>query len=153
MEEVATTTNWTKIFSDYGHVASSLKIGWQTLKEKFPEKNIICIFQPHQIHRILQGRNEFPKALATYNQTFIYDIYAAREDFDESTKNFHPDNYKQPTNINELGEIFAQHCKSTYLKTFNEVEKIIEKAGANDIIVIYSAGDIDYYLRKYLKLI
>jgi UDP-N-acetylmuramate--alanine ligase len=139
MEEVATTAKGAKIFSDYGHMASSLEGGLKALKERFPEKQIICIFQPHQMHRILQGWNDFPKALAEYDQTFIYDIYAAREKSDVQS-------------VEELGEAFAKHTKSTYLKEFVEVEKIIEKADQNDIIVVYSAGDIDYLLRKYLQL-
>ena len=163
MEELTTTENGTKIFSDYGHVTSSLEVGLKALKEKFPEKNLICIFQPHQMHRILQGRNDFPTALAGYNERYIYNIYAARENFQKIAEEFwgfqkivdtlHQSARQQPTNVEELGEIFSQHCNATYLTNFNAVEKIIEKADANDIIIIYSAGDIDYELRKYLKLL
>jgi UDP-N-acetylmuramate--alanine ligase len=64
MEELTTTERGVKIFTDYGHMASSLEGGLRALREKFPEKKIICIFQPHQMHRILQGWNDFPKALA-----------------------------------------------------------------------------------------
>ncbi|MDR0282954.1 MAG: hypothetical protein LBI53_06860 [Candidatus Peribacteria bacterium] len=53
MEFLKTTEKGTQIFSDYGHVASSLEVGYQALREKFPEKKLICIFQPHQMHRIL----------------------------------------------------------------------------------------------------
>jgi len=141
MEEVATTEKGAKIFSDYGHVVSSLEVGLKALKEKFPEKKLICIFQPHQIHRILQGRNEFPEALKGYDERYIYNIYAARE------------NFQKIVGTHQLGEIFAEHCESRYLKTFDEVENIIEKAGTNAIIMVYSAGDIDYALRKYLKVI
>jgi hypothetical protein len=39
------------------------------------------------------------------------------------------------------------------LKEFSEVENIIEKSDWNCIIVVYSAGNIDYKLRQYLKLL
>jgi UDP-N-acetylmuramate-alanine ligase len=52
-----------------------------------------------------------------------------------------------------LGETFAKHCESTYLKTFDEVAEVIEKANEKTIIVVYSAGDIDYQLRQYLKIV
>ncbi|MBQ7074342.1 hypothetical protein IJM86_04760 [bacterium] len=53
MECLTTLPNGTKIFSDYGHVASSIQLGYQALREKFPDRKIIGIFQPHQIQRIL----------------------------------------------------------------------------------------------------
>lgn len=104
------------------------------------------------MHRILQGREEFPKALAGYDQTFIYNIYAARESIETMAKEFKKVTTEEITNIDELGELFASHCNSTYLKTFDEVKKILEKAEENDIIVVYSAGDIDYLLRQYLEV-
>jgi UDP-N-acetylmuramate-alanine ligase len=139
-------------------VASSLEVGLKALREKFPEKKIICIFQPHQMHRILQGWDVFPKALQGYNQTFIYDIYAARENFQEVKEDFEKiaKDYKglqKIESVEELGEVFAQHCGSTYLKKFSEVEEIIQQADEESVVVVYSAGDIDYALRKYLKLI
>jgi UDP-N-acetylmuramate-alanine ligase len=53
------------------------------LKEKFPDKKLICIFQPHQMHRILVGWNDFPNALKLYDESYIYDIYAARENIED----------------------------------------------------------------------
>jgi hypothetical protein len=52
-----------------------------------------------------------------------------------------------------LWNTFAEHCWNTYLKEFSEVEKIIEKSDWNSIIVVYSAGDIDFKLRQYLGML
>jgi UDP-N-acetylmuramate--alanine ligase len=151
MEWLKTTSKWAQIFSDYGHVASSLEVGLKALREKFPDKKIICIFQPHQMHRILLWWDDFPKALQGYNQSFIYDIYAAREHIEDfADKEIFKQYHLQ--RIEDLGNAFAQHCGSTYLKEFTEVEEIIEKADTDNVIVVYSAGDIDYKLRTYLKL-
>ncbi|MDR0651423.1 MAG: hypothetical protein LBG59_08790 [Candidatus Peribacteria bacterium] len=157
MEKLTTTQAGASVFSDYGHIASSLEGGFQALKERFPDKHLICIFQPHQIHRVLQGRDAFPKALKGYDETFIYSIYAARENIQKNLIAFQNickemgDNISFPTTIDALGQLFANHCGSNYLKTFDEVENIIEKADEKSIIVVYSAGDIDYQLRKYIK--
>jgi UDP-N-acetylmuramate-alanine ligase len=155
MELLTTTEQGTMIFSDYGHVAESLEVGFQALKEKFSEKKLICIFQPHQMHRILQGRNDFPEAMKGYDQRYIYNIYAARENFNKIAEDFGgfqkiSASYGTPKNVEELGVAFAKHTDSTYLKTFEEVENIIKKAEDNEIIIVYSAGDIDYDLRKWL---
>jgi len=88
MEYLSRTGKGAQIFSDYGHVASSLEVGLKALREKFPEKRLTCIFQPHQMHRILQGWNEFPQALAGYDEHYIYDIYAARENVQKIAEDF-----------------------------------------------------------------
>jgi UDP-N-acetylmuramate--alanine ligase len=155
MEQLTTTEKGAVMFSDYGHVASSLKGGLQALKEKFPDKKLVCIFQPHQMHRILQGRDAFPTALKGYDESYIYQIYAAREDFDSfaETLQNHLHTPEKITNIDELGALFAEHCGSSYLPNFDAVKKVIKQADENTVIVVYSAGDIDYLLRQYLQLL
>jgi UDP-N-acetylmuramate--alanine ligase len=79
MEFLKTNENGAKIFTDYGHMASSIEFGYMALKHKFPGKKLFVIFQPHQINRIVTGRKDFVKTLNKYDTTMIYDIYAARE--------------------------------------------------------------------------
>jgi UDP-N-acetylmuramate--alanine ligase len=110
METLTTTKKGAMILSDYGHVASSLEGGLQALKERFPDKKLICIFQPHQMHRILQGRDDFPKALAGYDERFIYRIYAAREDVQKITEDFGRRLQKIAEDCRGLQKIAAEDC-------------------------------------------
>ena len=152
MEFLKTHENWVQIFSDYGHVASSIELWYKALKEKYPDKKLICIFQPHQMHRILVWWDEFPKALKLYDESYIHDIYAARENIEDFSNEeiFKDFNLKS---VEDLGNAFAKHCWNTYLKDFWEVENIIEKSDWNSVIIIYSAGDIDFKLRQYLEIL
>jgi UDP-N-acetylmuramate-alanine ligase len=50
----------------------------------------------------------------------------------------------------QLGDAFAQACWWTYTDHFDDITSIIQSAKKDDIIVIYSAGDIDFKLRNYL---
>lgn len=152
MEWIKETSNWAQIFSDYGHVASSIELWYKALKERYPNKKIICIFQPHQMHRILVWWKEFPNALKLYDNSYIYDIYAAREKIEDFSNEeiFKDLNLKS---VEDLWHAFAKHCWNTYLNDFSEVEKIINNADWNSVIVIYSAGNIDYKLRQYLWIL
>ncbi|MBO4515912.1 hypothetical protein J5751_00295 [bacterium] len=47
------------LFSDYGHMSTSIKLCHEALKQHFPDKKLIAIFQPHQINRVLREWNEF----------------------------------------------------------------------------------------------
>ena len=138
-------SNWAKIFSDYWHMASSIKIWYEALRWKFKKEKITVIFQPHQINRIETGRNDFIKAFKHYDQIFIYDIYAARENL-STFKKF------KIKSIQDLGENFAEVCWWQYINNFNEIKTIIQSWQKNEIIVICSAWDIDYKIRQNIKL-
>ncbi len=149
MEYLWTAQNWATLFSDYGHMASSIKLGFESTNAKFPNKKIITIFQPHQINRIFTGRKDFIQSFAWFEQVYIYDIFAAREniadfDFSKTGKDVH--------NIKELGEHFAKSCWWEYLEKRESVENIINNAGPDEIVVVFSAWDIDYDLRNKIKL-
>lgn len=86
MEYLATNKNGAKIFTDYGHMASSIEFGYMALRQKFPGKKLFIIFQPHQINRIVTGRKDFIKTIKKYDNILIYDIFAARENLQELIK-------------------------------------------------------------------
>lgn len=141
LEFLWTNKNWAKIFSDYWHMASSINVWYEALRSKFKKEKITVIFQPHQINRIETGRNDFIKAFKNYDQIFIYDIYAARESLDTFKK------FKIKS-IQELWENFAKVCGWEYISDFNKIKEKIQSWKKNEIIVIYSAGDIDYKIRR-----
>lgn len=147
LEKVGKTKNGISIYSDYGHMASSIEFGYQALKKKFPKKKLFVIFQPHQINRIVLWRKDFQKTLKNYDQVMIYDIYAAREnikDFIDHHTFIKKENIKT---LNDLGNHFAKECWGTYTTNFSVITKEIQKAQKDTVIVIYSAWDIDYKIR------
>lgn len=148
MEYLGKNKQGAKIFTDYGHMASSIEFGYLALHQKFPDKKIFGIFQPHQINRIVTWRNDFIHATKEYDKTVIYDIYAARENLQELTKRIPA--LKDITTLKSLGNKFAKACWWIYRDTFTAITKDIESTEKDTIIVIYSAGDIDYQLRNYL---
>lgn len=149
LEYLGETQNGARLFSDYGHMASSIGFGLQALKSRFPDKKIKVIFQPHQITRIFTGRDDFVANVQGYDEIMIYDIYAAREnlsDFDFSRRgdNIH--------NIQELGNAFAKACGGTYTEDRDTIKQSIDHSGDNEIVIVYSAGDIDYDIRNKVSL-
>jgi UDP-N-acetylmuramate-alanine ligase len=89
-------------------MASSITLGYQALKEKFPKQKIRVIFQPHQINRIILGWNDFIKSMKGYDEVTIYDIYAARENLKELIKK--KKELKHIKTLKELGDNFAEAC-------------------------------------------
>jgi len=150
MEYLSTNTNGAKIFTDYGHMASSIDFGYMALRNKFPRKKLCVIFQPHQINRIFTGRKDFVKTLKKYDNILIYDIYAARENMKDFVRHHTFLDDMNIKTLDDLGTTFAGACEGIYTKDFTVITKAIQQTQKDSIIVIYSAGDIDYKLRNLL---
>lgn len=148
LEYLKTTTNWTIVFSDYWHMASSIKLCYEAVKNKYPDKKITAIFQPHQINRVLRERDDFQKALKLYDNVIIYEIYAARENLVEQLENFKHLQIENAQTIQELWNIFAKNCGWTYTEDINDILKTISIWKNNEIITIFSAWDIDFLIRN-----
>ena len=68
-------------------MATPIRMAHEALKNKFPDRKLTVVFQPHQLRRIVTERNEFITVLKNFDQIYLYDIYAAREKAEEY-KNF-----------------------------------------------------------------
>jgi UDP-N-acetylmuramate-alanine ligase len=143
LELLFTSKKWAIIFTDYGHMASSIAWWYETLKQKYPNKKIICIFQPHQINRIINWRNDFKKAMKKYDEVIIYDIFAARESLDLAKKMW---NFQ---NLNDLWNHFARQGWWIYTTKFEDITKKINNSDKNTVIIIFTAWNLDYKLRNY----
>lgn len=75
-----------KIFDDYAHHPTEIKASLQALKEKFPNSNLICVFQPHQAKRLEALFNEFSKAFTGSDHLILLDVYqvAGREEVSQN---------------------------------------------------------------------
>lgn len=147
LEYLTTTEKWTIIFSDYGHMASSIKICFDALKTKYPDKKIIAIFQPHQAARIIKWREDFPKALKLYNENIIFDIYAARENLDNLIKKTP---IKWIKSIKDLWQKLAEKTNGIYTTNFDTIKQKIHDSNSQEIIVIFSAWDLDFKIRSLI---
>jgi len=72
------------LISDYGHHPTQVRETLKTAREKFQNRKIWCVFQPHQYQRTYYLWNDFVKVLreAPVDKLILTDIYevAGRED-------------------------------------------------------------------------
>lgn len=148
LELIQTTKNGALVFSDYGHMASSIKFCYDAIHQKYPDKKITAIFQPHQTDRIIREWEQFQNALKPFQQKIIFDIYAAREDLPKQFKKFEEKTQIKVQNIEELGQIFAKFCNGNYTTDIQNILKIINIAKNDEIIIFFSAWDLDFLIRK-----
>lgn len=64
---------------DYAHHPTELNALTHTLKEMFPEKKILGVFQPHLFSRTRDFMDEMATSLSNFDELILLDIYPARE--------------------------------------------------------------------------
>ncbi len=78
------TKNGVEIYDDYAHHPTEVKATLAGAREKFPDKKIIVVFQPHLYSRTKLLIDDFARAFEDADQVILAPIYAAREAFDPS---------------------------------------------------------------------
>src|SRR5699024_2755180 len=59
------------IIDDYAHHPNEVKAVISSVKQKYPDKKIVCILQPHTFSRTKEFANDFIKILNTVDASYI----------------------------------------------------------------------------------
>jgi len=123
------------VISDYGHHPTEILATLSSVREKYPNKKIWCIFQPHQHQRTHYLLNDFVKVFrrVSIDNILITDIYdvAGRE--------------TQRINANVSSEKLVKKINRKHIIYINvrDAEKFVKDNIKNgDVLVIMGAGDI-----------
>lgn len=121
-----------KVFEDYAHHPTAIKVTTEAVKENFPGSRVWIIYQPHLFTRTFVLKKDFIDTFNSLSADFVIlaDIYAAREE-------------------NKFGissSDLAKEINKENVKYVGDFEKIAlylaERAVSNDIILVMGAGDI-----------
>ncbi len=121
--------------SDYAHHPTEIKVTLKATREKYPDKKIWCVFQPHQYQRTYHLWDDFVKVFrnAPVDQLIITDIYdvAGRED-------------KQIKNKTNSEKLIKQIDRSwaLYLPKNQIMSYLEQNLKPENILIIMGAGDI-----------
>ena len=78
-EIVKTTKNGNILMSDYGHHPSEIRPTLKAIKEKYGDKKLFVVFQPHQYSRTRELLQEFAISFSDADELIISDIYFSRD--------------------------------------------------------------------------
>ncbi|MFH0804210.1 MAG: UDP-N-acetylmuramate--L-alanine ligase [Candidatus Zambryskibacteria bacterium] len=74
-------------YDDYAHHPTEIKASLLALREKHPDREIVCVFEPHQQCRLKLFFNDFIEALRLADIVFVAPIFITRETDDGITTN------------------------------------------------------------------
>lgn len=123
------------IIDDYGHHPTEIEATLKGLNQKYPQKRLIVIFQPHQYSRTRFLLKDFASSFSLADEVIVPDIYFVRDS--EMEKKF----------INSeilVNEISKNGTKAKYIPEFKGiVEYLIKETKKGDVVLTIGAGPIN----------
>lgn len=132
-----------KVINDYAHHPTAVHATIKAAQEKYKNKKIFLVFQPHQYERTYRLFNKFQKALSNHmlEKIIITDIY--------SVKGRESSTIKKKVNSQMLTKGVAN---AIYIKNEKGVyEYLLKNLQNKNILIIMGAGDI-YLLENKLNI-
>lgn len=67
------------IIDDYAHHPNEVKATLKAIKQKYPDKKVISVFQPHTFTRTQEFAEDLVNVMSNVDKAYIMDIHPARE--------------------------------------------------------------------------
>ncbi len=150
MEYLGATDRDTKVYSDYGHHPDAFLRLIPEMKRQFPRQKLTVIFEPHQARRLLSLRDDFVETMQGADDVWIYRPYTAREQRDDLQELLKEKLGTVSHDADELGAVFAEAVGGRYVGSEPVLEEYMGVLGADDVVLIMSAGDLDGAMRGIL---
>lgn len=128
-----------KVYDDYAHHPTEIKATLEAFREKFPRSKIICVFQPHQAHRLKALFKDFTHAFSDADSLVLLPSYKVAGRDIQSKK--------------YTSEALAKKIKGAiYLKNPKNLRKTLQKLIIPDsVIVMMGAGTVVNYTDELMK--
>lgn len=129
------------LYTDYAHHPNEIRATLTALKQANPDKQLICVYQPHQRKRLAELFDDFVTAFDAADQTYLLPVYVVRGRDDATGV----DSDDLVAKISKPQVQFAASFEAAY--------SLIElQLNTANIVVFMGAGNIDSLLRQKLQL-
>lgn len=121
------------MIDDYAHHPTEIRVTIQAAREKYPDRHIVAIFQPHTYSRTMTFMDEFAGALKTADDVYLCDIFgSARE------KN-------GKLSIHDLQD----RISGSHILHNSNIDDL--KQYSHSVLLFMGAGDIQKYQNEYTQ--
>ena len=125
------------IIDDYAHHPNEVRATLKAIKQKYPDKKIISVFQPHTFTRTKEFADDLANVMSTVDKAYIMDIHPARE---------HQEDYPEVTSdiiIKNLPN--GEHLDINDANKFENIE--------NTVLVFMSPNDLSVLEKAVIELL
>jgi UDP-N-acetylmuramate--alanine ligase len=122
------------LIDDYAHHPTEIIATIEAAQQKYPDKEIVAVFQPHTFSRTQAFLDEFAKSLSRADKVYLCDIFgSARENHGNLT-------------IHDLAE------KIENSSIIDEQDPSVLRKHKNSVVIFMGAGDIQKIQEAYEKV-
>jgi UDP-N-acetylmuramate--alanine ligase len=121
------------LIDDYAHHPTEINAVINSVRELYPTKKVLGVFQPHLYSRTRDFLNDFAVSLSKFDELILLDIYPAREMPIEG--------------VSSKGLLSKISIENKQISTKEKLVENILKSDAQ-IIVVIGAGDIGELVTK-----
>lgn len=121
------------VIDDYGHHPKELAVTFAAIREAYPGRRLISVFQPHRYSRTADLFDDFVSVLTTADELILLPVFAAGE-----TPILGAEAKDLAMTIRRLS-----HCHPVVERTLESaVARVCDIATPNDVVLIQGAGSI-----------
>lgn len=135
MEVKGTTASGITVIDDYAHHPVEIRATLQAMREAYPTRRIVAVFQPHTHDRTLKLWNDFSVAFKDADVVAVTDVYDARPDRDSAKAD--PQIFAKA-----IGE--GSGVETLFSGTLDETSRLLRSSIVKngDVLVTMGAGSI-----------
>ncbi|MBP9715365.1 MAG: hypothetical protein KBD52_02655 [Candidatus Pacebacteria bacterium] len=143
LEKRGITEAGTIVYDDYAHHPTEVKASLKALRDLYPDKKIIVVFQPHLYSRTKAFFEQFVESFDDADQVYFLPVYFAREAPDPTVSS------------EKLAEAVKIRGKDSLSGSFAEATAYFQglPLGENDVFVTMGAGEAYKIADEALKFV
>jgi len=129
------------LIDDYAHHPTEINAVFDTVKDLYPNKEKVVVFQPHLFSRTKDFANDFAASLAQFDKVILLEIYPARE--------LPIENITSSWLANKVENITSTEVKVVSNDVYDVIKNIYSEN--NKVVAVLGAGDINLLVGKLTK--
>lgn len=124
------------IIDDYAHHPNEIKATLDAARQKYPDKKLVAVFQPHTFSRTIAYLDEFAETLDKADEVYLTDIFSSARERSGSVS------------AEDLG---AKISHGGRVLKLDDMSPLLDEENA--VVVFMGAGDIQKYENAYEDLL
>ena len=127
-------------YDDYAHHPTEIRASLSALRERYPDKTLVCVFEAHQQSRTRFLFDDFVESLKIADQVFVTPVFITREIDDGKTTN------------KLLASAVNQYTPASPVENQEELKTLLKKINSSKplCIVFMGAGNIYKWVDSFL---
>lgn len=118
------------IIDDYAHHPNEIKATIEAVKQKYPNKKVITIFEPHTFSRTKKFASEIAKELNKSDYSYVMNIYKSREsqeDYPDITSDLIIKKLKRGERLDSIEKLLSHNDSVLLFMSPNDLKELEEE--------------------------